>query len=242
MTYDFLFREQCPSHLCCDVINFSPQFFMKYDVIIQRPVRWYDPGKCEVTAVSPNVTSITMTSRKTRVQSKAGLCSEWISTSETHGPEEIMSLPFWFNHSVGLILQQCDTLITMISTRATYVYSICCARAQHLTHSRKTSVQNVMHLRVSIPNYKKKHSLSSSFVWCAQGFWYKHNGGEWALYLWCLQSAYWKNLIYWKYFLLKHLWKVSVRSVDVKYQGHCLYKEMLLLKFLNVFFQYGYWH
>ena len=98
--------------------------------------------------------------RETRVQSKAGLCSEWIGTSETHGPEKIMSLPFWFNHGVGLILQQCDTLITMISTRATYVYSICWARAQHLTHSWKTSVQNVMHLRVSLPNYKKNPHLA----------------------------------------------------------------------------------
>lgn len=57
--------------------------------------------------------------QKTKVQSKAvdqHLQTTWI--------RKIMSLPFWFNHSIGPILLQCDILITMISTSGTYVFVV----------------------------------------------------------------------------------------------------------------------
>ena len=66
---------------------------------------------------------------------------------------KIMSLPFWFNHSVGPILLQCDSLITMISTSGTYV--------QHLLSS------SIMAAKLSISYIHWKHLFE---MWGIQGW------------------------------------------------------------------------
>lgn len=96
--------------------------------------------------------------QKSKVQSKAGAAFR----ADQHLPNtwirKVMSLPFWFNHSVGLILPQCDILITMISTSGTYV--------QHLLSSgfvgAKLSEQSISHI-----HYKVSH-LALVLILCAQ--------------------------------------------------------------------------
>lgn len=135
--------------------QFSPHFFMKYDVIFQRPVQWYDPGKCEVTPISPNVTSITKASRKLKCSPRQGrvfrvdqhLLNTWI--------RKIMSLPFWFNHNIGLILLQCDNLITMISTSGTYIQYLL---YMFVAHGSKTEwAENHTHSLESQSTKLQKH-------------------------------------------------------------------------------------
>ena len=81
VTWGFVFLGALPATPVLWSHPLSPQPFMKYDVLIQRPVRWYDPGKCEVTLLSPKRNMNLDDFQRAKVQSKAGPCSGRISTS-----------------------------------------------------------------------------------------------------------------------------------------------------------------
>lgn len=105
-------------HTCVVMSSIFSSVLMKYNVVIQRPARWYDPGKCEVTPSSfpkCNINHEWQSAIQGRAVHKVNqhLLSTWI--------RKVKSLPFWFNVSVSLILLQCDSLITMIRISGTYV-------------------------------------------------------------------------------------------------------------------------
>ena len=87
VTYGFLFWECCPSHLCCDVINFllsslwnmMSSFSALSDDTIQGNVR--SPH------FFPIVTSITMTSRKPKYYPRQG-CAQSGSAPPKHMDQE----------------------------------------------------------------------------------------------------------------------------------------------------------
>lgn len=119
VTYDFPGSGATPITPVLWCHQFSLQFIVKYDVIIQSTVQRYDPGKCEVTPVFPKCNINHSDVQKTEVLSKQvdqHLQNPWMG--------KIMSLVFGFNHRVDFILLHCDTLITMISTSGTYAFVV----------------------------------------------------------------------------------------------------------------------